>query len=70
MNIADTSRILRFALVVALSVIPRWSNAGYVRVYTEPYPAPPFTLYDLDNNAVSLSDYRGSATILVFWASW
>ena len=70
MNIADSSRIFLFALVVALTMTPRWGSAGYVRVHTEPYPAPPFTLYDLDNKAVSLSDYRGSATILVFWTSW
>jgi peroxiredoxin len=29
-----------------------------------------FTLYDLDNNKVSLSDYQGKTVILNFWASW
>ena len=32
--------------------------------------APDFTMYDLDGNAVKLSDFRGKPTILNFWASW
>lgn len=39
---------------------------------TEPdlYPAPDFTVYDSENNAVSLSDFKGKPVILNFWASW
>ena len=33
-------------------------------------PAPVFTLVDLDGRAVSLSDYRGKAVVLDFWATW
>lgn len=29
-----------------------------------------FTLYDLDGNEVSLSDYEGKMVLLDFWASW
>lgn len=32
--------------------------------------APDFTVYDLDGNAVNLSDFIGKPTILNFWASW
>ena len=32
--------------------------------------APDFTVYDIDGNAHSLSDYRGKPVILNFWASW
>lgn len=33
-------------------------------------PAPDFTLVDLDGKTVSLSDYRGKAIVLDFWATW
>ena len=36
----------------------------------EKTPAPDFTVYDLDGNAVNLSDYTGKPVVLNFWASW
>jgi thiol-disulfide isomerase/thioredoxin len=33
-------------------------------------PAPAFTLVDLDGKKVSLSDYKGKAVLLNFWATW
>ena len=33
-------------------------------------PAPDFTLDDLQGQSVSLSDFRGQAVFLDFWASW
>ncbi|MDO4293260.1 MAG: TlpA disulfide reductase family protein [Eubacteriales bacterium] len=32
--------------------------------------APDFTVYDIDGNAVRLSDYEGKPVVLNFWASW
>lgn len=32
--------------------------------------APDFTVYDVDGNAVSLSDFRGKPVVVNFWASW
>lgn len=32
--------------------------------------APDFTVYDLDGNAVKLSDFLGKPVVLNFWASW
>ena len=32
--------------------------------------APDFTVYDLDGNAVMLSDFLGKPVVLNFWASW
>ena len=32
--------------------------------------APDFTLYDIDGNEVSLSDFRGKKVFLNFWATW
>ncbi len=38
---------------------------------TEALPmAPDFTVYDLEGNAVKLSDYFGKPIVLNFWASW
>ena len=36
----------------------------------EKVPAPDFTGYDLEGNAVQLSDFSGKPIILNFWASW
>ena len=36
----------------------------------EKTPAPDFTVYDPEGNAVRLSDYSGKPIILNFWASW
>ena len=36
----------------------------------EKTPAPAFTVYDIDGNAVSLSDFEGKPVVLNFWASW
>lgn len=35
-----------------------------------PFPAPDFTVYDRNGNAVRLSDFRGKPVVLNFWASW
>ena len=36
----------------------------------ETVPAPDFTVYDKEGNAVSLSDFFGKPIVLNFWASW
>ena len=35
-----------------------------------PNPVPDFTAYDLQGNAVKLSDFFGKPIVLNFWASW
>ncbi len=34
------------------------------------YPAPDFTLFDLEGNKVAISDYRGNVVLVHFWATW
>ena len=34
------------------------------------YPAPDFTLIDLDGNTVQLSELKGKVVFINFWASW
>ena len=36
----------------------------------DPEPAPAFTLEELAGKPVSLSDWRGRAVLLYFWATW
>ena len=36
----------------------------------ETYPAPDFTVFDLQGNPVHLSDFAGKPVVLNFWASW
>lgn len=41
--------------------------------YLSPFvgkPAPPFTLEDVSGKKVSLSDYKGKALLINFWATW
>ena len=38
--------------------------------HTEDYTAPDFTVVDGDGNMVKLSDFKGKAVVLNFWATW
>jgi cytochrome c biogenesis protein CcmG/thiol:disulfide interchange protein DsbE len=49
------------------------SAAGDASQYLTPLqgkPAPGFTLEDLNGKNVSLSDYKGKALLINFWATW
>jgi len=56
--------VLGFAFASSCSPVP--SGLGTKVGNT----APDFTLSDLDGNQVSLSDFRGKAVFINFWASW
>ena len=45
-------------------------NRPIVRYLSHPYRAPEFELPDLNGDQVHLSDFRGKAVVLNFWASW
>ena len=79
-----TYKILKWLAVVlaaAVVIVGGWKLAGSraepqpaaetteAAYQTEP-TAPDCTVYDLDGNAYTLSDFRGKPVILNFWASW
>lgn len=60
-------RVLALAAVVlTIASVVHLSSA---RAAT-PVAAPGFTLKDLDGKTVRLSDYRGKAVVINFWATW
>jgi peroxiredoxin len=69
-----------FALVVVAVVVAvmlyfgayksRRTGAGTATHLTQSSPAPDFTLQSLDDKSVRLSDFRGKAVLLNFWATW
>ena len=69
-NITQLDRVLLAILIFGILFLPSLSNATYVSVQTKRQHAPDVTLSDLDNNRVSISDYQGSVTILLFWTTW
>lgn len=40
------------------------------RVFPEPVPIPPFSVVSLDGKTVNSKDFKGSVTLLNFWATW
>jgi cytochrome c biogenesis protein CcmG/thiol:disulfide interchange protein DsbE len=45
-------------------------RAASLKPDKERHPAPEFTLKDADGKTVHISDYRGKAVMLDFWATW
>ncbi len=41
-----------------------------IRFASNPQPAPPFLLSDLDGNVVSTAQWQGKVVLLNFWATW
>jgi peroxiredoxin len=58
------------AVFMCLLAFPHlWSSAS-VRVLKDGQPAPDFSLKDSTGADLRLSDYRGTAVVLNFWATW
>jgi thiol-disulfide isomerase/thioredoxin len=63
------------ALVVALGIFlgyhkARRSGASLTSHLAQSSPAPDFSLQSLDGKTTHLSDFRGKAVLLNFWATW
>jgi len=70
----DPVILIVIAVVISLMLVfgiqktrhTRQPNAGKL----QGQPAPDFTLASLDGKPLKLSDYRGKAVLLNFWATW
>ena len=63
------------ALVVAFGIYfgyhqARRQNASFAPKLLQSGPAPDFSLQALDGKTMRLSDFRGKAVLLNFWATW
>lgn len=54
------------AVVLTIASIIHFTSASAAT----PVAAPDFALKDLDGKTVRLSDYRGKAVVINFWATW
>lgn len=61
---------LLFILAVAVGACGGSGEAVPRQGITQGSLARDFTLYDLDGNEVSLSDYRGDVVLVNLWATW
>lgn len=59
-------------IILVIGLVVDWGgDSGSAKVGAEVgLTAPDFTLEDLNGNSISLSDYRGQAVLLNFWATW
>jgi peroxiredoxin len=62
--------LLRASTIAVCASLLLFINRPATRFPTRPYNAPEFELPDLNGNQVHLSDFRGKAVVLNFWASW
>jgi len=59
-----------FLALTVLSCACRKKKSGPPGNVESGVRAPNFTLYDLDNNKVSLKSFKGKVVLLDFWATW
>jgi len=60
----------RAAIVTVCASLLLCVNRPTTHHLPHPYPAPDFELRDLKGNQVHLSEFRGKAVVLNFWATW
>ncbi|MDH4261935.1 MAG: TlpA family protein disulfide reductase [Spirochaetia bacterium] len=54
-------------LILAIPIIQHWQTRNLL---STKQTAPDFTLYDIDGNKHSLTDYRGKPVLIYFFAPW
>ena len=62
--------LLRAATIAVCASLLFFVNRPTTHHLPHPYLAPEFELHDLKGNQVHLSDFRGKAVVLNFWATW
>src|ERR1700740_310940 len=51
-------------------IVPARKTEAVVRFVSNPQPAPPFLVKDIEENVVSTASWPGKVVILNFWATW
>src|SRR5580700_243861 len=62
--------LLRASMIAVCALLLLFVNRPTTRFPSRPFHAPEFELTDLNDNLAHLSDFRGKAVVLNFWASW
>ncbi len=62
--------LLAAVLLASACSSPRPVNAQSIKASKDRKQAPDFTLKDASGKTVHLSDYKGKAVVLDFWATW
>jgi cytochrome c biogenesis protein CcmG/thiol:disulfide interchange protein DsbE len=69
-NIVIFAVVLVVVAAMLISTRTKRHTGGISQSGFQGKPAPEFVLKDLNGNTVKLSDYRGKAVLLNFWATW
>ena len=57
-------------LTASKLTVPARKTEAVVRFVSNPQPAPPFLVKDIEENVVSTASWPGKVVILNFWATW